>query len=270
MEKSKKNNKRLGIVLVALMMIVAIGATAGYTLARYITTGSQSAQATVAKWGVTITATGSDEIFGSMYKNAEIKKTEENDLSVKATATVVAPGTKGSVEFTINGQPDVKSQLLIALGNDFSVAYLEYEKGKYYYPMKWTVGTENTVTVSNEETLDPAAYVAELKTALTNAVKTELGGSDTFAAGATLTGKKVKISWEWALYTETGSESAKTEDAKINEYDTILGNLASSATFYDANDTYKDKYGSTAAEATKLAYGKDVKVDFTLTLQQIQ
>lgn len=274
MEKSKKNNKRLGIVLVALLMVIAIGATAGVTLARYITTGSaQSTQATVAKWGVTITATGDKELFGEKYDNSGSIVASGTNLAVSAAKKAVAPGTKGSFTFTINGEPEVKSQLDLAFGETFTLVYLQTKKSgvesasadEYYYPIKWKVGSTD-VTVAGANTMAPDAYKAALETAFVTAFKTALdnSGSNVFEAGHKFESKAVTISWAWDLYAETGSEPTKTEDATVNGYDTILGNLAASSDFYKVSDN--NPYGGD----TGLAYSTAIQVYFNLTLKQIQ
>ena len=51
-EKSK-NGKRLALILIAILLLVAI-AFGAYTYSRYVTRDSGNGEATVAKWGYTI------------------------------------------------------------------------------------------------------------------------------------------------------------------------------------------------------------------------
>ena len=107
-----KTKKRLGVVAAMLGLVVAIGAVAGNTLAKYISSVKvESEVATVAQWGYTVTANASD-LFSKTYAGNKIAASNADSLDVKATAKVVAPGTssandaegaEGALVVTING-----------------------------------------------------------------------------------------------------------------------------------------------------------------------
>lgn len=164
--KSKQTKKRLGVVAVMLLLVIAIGATAGTTLAKYITSATvDSKTAAVAKWGYTVT-TNAEDLFGKQYSDGKIVADDgEIDVDVAADYYVVAPGTSsegadksGTLSFTINGTAEVDAKLTIDV-TDFETVWLnpakigamvkgeeeeeEFELGEdIYYPLVWTVSVK--------------------------------------------------------------------------------------------------------------------------------
>ena len=162
--KTNKNKKRLGIAAMGLGLVLAVGATAGTTLAKYISSAKTEATATVAQWGYTITTTG-EGLFSSQYHKGKIvKASNDKTIDVYATKEVVAPGassegaddTEGAFKITINGQAEVAAQLIIDI-SDFDTVWLNQEvanatwvegdatksdqklgTGKYY-PLQWSI-----------------------------------------------------------------------------------------------------------------------------------
>ena len=225
MEKNneKQNKRRLGIVLIALLLLLALGATVGFTLAKYVTEGKvESAQATVAKWGVTVTV-NADGLFGSKYKNGSIAATDDG-IDVKATGegNVVAPGTGGKLTLSVSGQPEVSAKLTMTLSSVETVFL--YKDGAVYAPIKWKVGGEE-VTVETQSITTYEAYKAALLSAL-QAKLVEKYPSKAWEAGSQISvenGDQL-ISWEWAF-----------GDGSTDVNDTILGNIkAGTESGYDA------------------------------------
>lgn len=89
MKKNKLFIIGLVTVFVALLSLTLVSST----FAKYVTTGTGSASARVAKWGfkeVTM------NLENDLFKNVYLTGTSEN---VKSTAKVIAPGTEGSASF---------------------------------------------------------------------------------------------------------------------------------------------------------------------------
>ena len=117
-KSERKNNKKAAVIIALLLALIALLCYGGYTLSKYVTGSSKTGTAQVAKWGYTMKVDGSN-LFGKNYKfdGVASKATADSDgLTVKASGdyNVIAPGTTGSMTFTIKGHAEVKA--LIAMG----------------------------------------------------------------------------------------------------------------------------------------------------------
>lgn len=195
--KTRKKSVILAAIVLLLIAVIALGAT---TYAKYITSANTTAQATVAKWGFTVTA-NADDFFSDAYNKGEkVDATVEGTaVDVKASGLTVAPGTRGSMTVTLNGSAEVKAQLKVtAEGTD--VALKDAEGSVVYNPVKWTLKKGNTAVVT-DGTLD--AVVEALKDT-----------KATYEVGAKVEDEVYTISWAWAF------------DGQNDAYDTILGQFA--------------------------------------------
>jgi hypothetical protein len=95
------------LVLVMLTVSIICGTFAKYT----VSATSPGSTATVAKWGVKISATGN--LFNSSYPKALSSSSEISVQAGDASSYLVAPGTSNSsgVTFTIEGKPEVATTL---------------------------------------------------------------------------------------------------------------------------------------------------------------
>ena len=127
-QKTEKKDNRKSILLIALLlMLVAIIGFGGYTLSKYITSKKSEGSAQVAKWGFTIQADNS-KLFGSEYKwneNAMASTTDgTGTLTVKAdadnTRNLVAPGTTGSMTFSVKGKAEVLAKVEMKVAEGYS------------------------------------------------------------------------------------------------------------------------------------------------------
>lgn len=245
-----KNKKRFGIVAIMLVLILAIGATAGTTLARYISSASIDTQtATVAKWGYTLT--GSTEgLFSAAYNNGE-KKTWTSAVATDASIdvlgssandTLVAPGTGAKATlFSIQGSSQVAAEFKIDV-TSFATVLLTNGSGDgkvNYRPIVWKV---NGVTMTVTNASDFAKLIAKgIKAKVADAT---VGVKDAVVyvqlpANTSLLNNKLEIvvEWEWVL----GDESADTQN---NIYDTLLGRIAQAEGKVDSITDLADYSGS--------------------------
>lgn len=270
-----KNKKRFGIVAIMLVLILAIGATAGTTLARYISSASVDAKtATVARWGFTMTGSA-DELFSDAYNKGKVDTwTDKNSAKLDVwsgtkNSDIVAPGTGNSATvLTIKGSAEVAAQLTIDVSS-FTAIFLKQGESTYY-PIKWTVGS----TTQTSDITDA--------TGLAGLIKTELKKSNVLPTGVTVddaasTGTKVVINipagtnlgttgivltlgWEWEL----GDESSAN-----NQKDTILGQLAELA----KNDVFttNNKFATDGlASISSDDYSLTVGVGLAVKIMQVQ
>lgn len=226
-----KKNKTMRIASCLLVAVLLTTCIISGTFAKYVTSGTSSDSARVAKFGVTVQATTSSmfkqtyERTGALVTTAEIT----NSVSSSNTDNVIAPGTSGSLtKVTLSGTPEVAVRVSynadLSLGESESAANGNWvdKDGNYYCPLEFTI---NGTTYKG---LDYTS-VATFETAVENAINGDSNGTtDAAKAGATaefapntnlanITTGGLDISWNWAFSQNT--------DAK----DTYLGNQAANS-----------------------------------------
>ena len=216
---SKKNwTLRAAVLMFALVLITSC--FVGGTFAKYVTSGSGTDSARVAKFGVTVTASG--DLFAKEYATDDQTVVGTIAKSVISTDKVVAPGTESNGDFvaaTVTGTPEVAVRVSYKL--DTATLQLENWKdgdGKFYCPLVFKVKTPDGNTVISGMEFQTAEA---MKAALVNAVAAY---TKDYAPGTDLSGKAAEtlaISWEWPF--ETGADADKPAN---NVKDTFLGDEA--------------------------------------------
>ena len=216
---SKKNwTLRAAVLMFALVLITSC--FVGGTFAKYVTSGSGTDSARVAKFGVTVTANGT--MFAKEYATDDQTVVGTIAKSVISTDKVVAPGTESNGDFvaaTVTGTPEVAVRVSYKL--DTATLQLENWKdgdGKFYCPLVFKVKTPDGNTVISGMEFQTAEA---MKAALVNAVAAY---TKDYAPGTDLSGKAAEtlaISWEWPF--ETGTDADKPAN---NIRDTFLGDEA--------------------------------------------
>ena len=216
---SKKNwTLRAAVLMLALVLITSC--FVGGTFAKYVTSGSGTDSARVAKFGVTVTANG--DVFAKEYDTNDQTVVGTIAKSVISTDKVVAPGTTSNGDFvaaTITGTPEVAVRVSYKL----DAASLQLENWKdaddeFYCPLVFRVKNNNGNTVISGMEFQTAEA---MKAALVNAVAAY---TKDYAPGTDLSGKAAEtltISWEWPF--ETGADGDKPAN---NVRDTFLGDEA--------------------------------------------
>ena len=216
---SKKNwTLRAAVLMLALVLITSC--FVGGTFAKYVTSGSGTDSARVAKFGVTVTANGT--MFAKEYATDDQTVVGTIAKSVISTDKVVAPGTESNGDFvaaTVTGTPEVAVRVSYKL--DTATLQLENWKdgdGQFYCPLVFKVKTPDGNTVISGMEFQTAEA---MKAALVNAVAAY---TKDYAPGTDLSGKAAEtlaISWEWPF--ETGADNDKPAN---NVKDTFLGDEA--------------------------------------------
>ena len=230
----KKETKRKVLVVAgAIALIAAVGTTAGSTFAKYTDSAKATGNATVAKWGFTLTA-NADELFGSMYgvNTKVVSNNNANTVVVgNSGAIVVAPGTSGSMNLSIEGSAEVDALVKVEIGDEkFEDVYLKGNdgtdaEGVKYYPIEWKLSKTSggaLEDVDNDE-------VAGTLSSWASETRYEAGTS----AAVNIS---YKLEWRWVFEHGTTPE----DKAKFNGYDTILGKWSAGQTDtanYKANVT---------------------------------
>jgi len=213
------------------------------TYAKYVTSDSAKDSARVAKFGVTVAASGS--LFDTSYENGDGTITVVSSTDEK----VVAPGTKSdeALTFSISGEPEVSVKVAIDVEYEESTSDVFLKAGTYpdmttddpgdtftlnadYHPIKYTL-SKGSDKILNGGTMK------DLKSALATAVNSNIGSNMELAD----TLGEYSITWEWAF--EQGQDQA----------DTLLGDLAAGTV-----------NGIDAAN-----YNLNTNIEFTVSVTQI-
>ncbi len=206
-----KKNTALRIAgAVAVLALASTCAISG-TFAKYVTSGTGSDEARVAKWGVTIAGVATDNaMFANSYKNGE------SEVIVQATPDVVAPGTSGTFsQFDISGTPEVA----VKISYDATVTLTGWTvdldgagegQAEYYCPIVVKVNNEAVETTG-------VASASDYATAIQNAIEAVTA---TYAPGTDLSALEddLAITWEWAFEVDNAKDTAlgNAEDAGEN------------------------------------------------------
>ena len=231
-----RKNKMMRLASALLVAVLLSTCAISGTFAKYVTSDTSADSARVAKWGVSVVASG-DELFNNEYTDTT------NGLTVKSKddANVVAPGTSNTefsaagLTFTIKGAPEVDVKITydfeatedIYLGtgnyaNDTTGDTADsYNVDAVYYPVVYTLTKDGAeVAKGNLDAID--TYFANL-----TASSTQIDANTTLDAVYVLT-------WAWDF-----------GDAANNTKDTTLGNLAAGTTTTTNNYNLELSYSLT-------------------------
>lgn len=183
----------------------------GSTFAKYITTGTGSDTARVAKWGITVTMNDDLGAFKNQYATDDVDSTAEISNSVLADAEVVAPGTTGNFAFSVAGSPEVAVDLQykVNVHSDISLeagTYNGVEISENYNPIKFSVYDDPEAPEAMENGAD--LTLSELKEFIE-----ALSGK---VAPGTEIDKNYTVVWKWDF----------SKDENTDALDTYLGDEA--------------------------------------------
>jgi len=216
-----RKNKMMRLASALLVAVLLTTCAISGTFAKYVTEGTSTDTARVAKWGVTITA--ANKMFADAYKDAEATWTADENVDTitvqakTAGTKVVAPGTQGEfVDFTVAGSPEVDVQVTYTA----NLSLTNWTAGGEYCPIVFTVNSE-TYSLKDMGGTNESDTIAELETAIETAIinsAKKYHTNQNLSAVAT----DLNVSWAWAF--ETGADDAAK--AANNVKDTALGNAA--------------------------------------------
>lgn len=219
-----KKNKIMRIASVLLVAVILTTCAISGTFAKYVTSGSGSDTARVAKFGVTVTGTA--DTFKETYAKDDTSAALTGD-TVVSTEDVVAPGTSGSMAaFTLSGTPEVAVRVAftgtLVLGDKWVDS-----TSHYYCPIEITVGATGDTGGTSSTTLKGTDYASAVE--FQNAVNAKIATfTKDYAANttdlSTIGANAPAISWKW----DFDDSGRGTNDSK----DTDLGNAADPAEIY--------------------------------------
>lgn len=231
----KRNKTMRTAAVLGAAALLTTGAVTG-TLAKYTTMNSGTDSATVAKFGVKINVNDDMGLFKTHY-DKDTKDDQANTVVSAGTDNKIAPGTKGNMNFSIEGMPEVATKLTVTV-DDIETILLKastysLDAGKFaekdckvttttdYEPIKWYFGE----TAINDSTV----YDKTL-----NQLKSELENLTIVNKPNVSLNKTYYIGWKWdyetdidddeATWSYNNAAAAPYTDAKIaNFLDTYLG-----------------------------------------------
>ena len=212
MNKSEsKKGKKIALVAVFVMLIFVF-AFGGYSFAKYTTKGTGTDSASVAAWGIKVTANNTGN-FKTQYASAD----GTLQVSASDSTKVVAPGTSGSMTLAISGSAEVA----VGVKMEFSVTediFAKYGTDKEYHPLKFKLSVTGEDEALVEGSLNEIAnYVAGL------------GGKyiGTYGVNYNFDSAPVvyTLSWEWAFFTDADTDILDTAIA-ANDTTAMVGEEA--------------------------------------------
>ena len=211
-----KKNVMMRIASVLLVAVLLTTCAISGTFAKYVTDGTATDSARVAKFGVTVI--GKTETENNMFKTSY--EDTVAGVTVDATVDVVAPGTSGTMTgFEVTGTPEVDvtvtyTNVDVELGNNWID---KFDINKFYCPITFTISTNGgvaTICGLDYETAD--AFEAVVEAAIVAAAGYYDANTNLNTVNDDLT-----VAWAWAFTGATGSKNNQDD-----EKDTFLGDRA--------------------------------------------
>ena len=254
-----KKNVMMRVASVMLVLVLMTSSVISGTFAKYVTEGSASDSARVAKWGVKFD--NDSDLFEKEYAYDDQSNNHfaswVYSVESKGGDDVVAPGTTGDAyNLTTTGTPEVSYIVEFKVDDTtLETVYLKKDASgallaDTYYPVQFALSIGgNSVAIADgdaatlKDAIEGVAYFYEVDTE-TYYCRTSKTGS-WIACGNTA--PSVNLSWNWKFFVDNGTDAL----------DTVLGNLAADSAWYDAQ-------GFGAAD-----YNLDVSVTVNATATQI-
>lgn len=230
-----KKNVMMRVASLMLVMVLMTSSVISGTFAKYVTSGTGSDTARVAKFGVEVTANG--EMFLKNYEKTDGTYTlGTNTVESSDTWKLVAPGTtKGMTEVQLTGTPEVATRVTYG-----ATVTLDAEKwkvaGEEYFPVYFTIEGMTYGTDDSGLGFDYTfATVAELKTNVEAAIE---ACAEDYAPNtnlSTVSGDYPTVSWCWPFYTSDANDVKDTAlgDKAVAEDITISVAITTTVTQID-------------------------------------
>ena len=205
--------KNIAMRVAAFLFILTMISTCAFatTFAKYVTSGTATDEARVAKWGVTVSVTG-DDAFKTDYAKDDVNYSGTYSVSAVSTSrdNLLAPGTNGNLlSVSIEGTPEVATEVKVEFTFDLGENWVA---DGYYCPLVITVGTTDIIKGNDFASVDEfeAAVIAAVLAKCKNDDAAGSAGVYTYDVNDTIDAG-VNVTWAWAF---EGNDDAK---------DTILG-----------------------------------------------
>ncbi len=223
-----KNNRTMRAAVLLLALVLITSCFVGGTFAKYVTSNQAADYARVAKWGVTVTAHETGDVFAKKYDAVAGKP---DTVIAGDEYKVIAPGTKkdNAALVTLSGQPEVAVNVTYSAEHFSLTGKWLGDANTFYCPLIIKVTGKVGDTVKTETiNCAPMTSADDVKTAVQTAVAacSATYEPNTNLSTAAVANEGLKISWEWPF---EGTDNLGQTDEK----DTYLGNQAATAAGLD-------------------------------------
>lgn len=248
MKKNKTMRAASGLLIATLLSTSVVSGT----YAKYVSKGSASDTARVAKWGVVIT--GSGNLFSKNYlkgTNTPTTSTTDSEISVESSNTdmLVAPGTKSEtgLAFGITGTPEVDTRVKATI----------IAKDVYLAAGKYAIMETATITSDNFAANKANLYTKDDSTYTKLATDATFSKDTTYYQIQTSTAANVGSDGYYpVVFTYSGASTAKTanEVAAAIADSLTTGSVTTTTSTTDGTTTYSisDIYDSNTDLGTAL------------------
>lgn len=210
MKKNKLFIIGLVTVFVALLSLTLVSST----FAKYVTTGTGSASARVAKWGFKkVTMNLGTDLFNNIYTSTDGKE------SVKSTAKVIAPGTEGSASF----------------GFTYDATGVTKPEVAYNFTIDATGTCANEIkdNTSIKWYLDEAEYTFDGLLAAIKALSGDPSGTKRYEAGTLPEDLMHTVKWVWSFNVNETGDTADTDMGNAADLANVTLKITVTATQID-------------------------------------
>ena len=219
-----KKNRMMRVASALLVAVLLTTSVISGTFAKYVTDGSGSDTARVAKFGVTVTNAGA--LFLEDYAKMDAAYTlGANTVESVDNWKVIAPGTSHSnTDVVLVGRPEVAVKVTYEITTLTVSGDWTDDNGDEYFPVIFKVaGTDYYIGMNND--VDSVAdLIAEVKKAAANYSKTYASNTDLSDKGA----DALDITWRWEF--DGAANNATLKNYQTDVKDTDLGDKAANAT----------------------------------------
>ena len=212
------------------------------TFAKYVTAGSSSASARVAKWGVTVET----DLTGLFLDRYNVN--DRNEVISFNGDDIVAPGTSNSFNMntSVKGVPEVAVE--VQTSADVTITNWDVN-GYYYCPLTFTV---NGATISGNDFLTPEEFETWIEGRISKLTAQYAPLKDLAAAEEI----DLSISWSWPF--EVDDDSNAENGIANDTLDTALGNKAADG---DTSNDPKIEFSITQTVFQINSFREDVTTD---------
>lgn len=225
-----KKNFMMRAASALLVAVLLSTCTISGTFAKYVTEGSASDSARVAKFGVVVTGTtgAANQAFAMEYGTDDA--IYGGAVTVAASENLVAPGTSGTFsDFVITGIPEVATRVTYTanfnIGDQWKVSSTinnvedtgyEVSRNVFYCPIIIKIKGDGVNQLIHGLNFDKKENFED---AVENAIKAV---TNDYAPNVAPSDANLTIEWEWAFDKNSSNAHSLNNDV----YDTQLGDLA--------------------------------------------
>lgn len=237
-----KKNVMMRVASIMLVLVLMSSSVISGTFAKYVTQGSSTDSARVAKWGVGVVVNG--ETFANAYVRDDNtldavaqSRVGTNSVVSGDSVDVVAPGTKGDLAgVTLAGIPEVATKVTYV--GQFDIENWVDQNGKFYCPLVITIkytdesGNPKTTALNGLWYDSAEQFEADVNNYINAYSKYYAAGTNLAEQGA----ENLDITWEWPFSTSADNDVRDThlgDQAAVNNAATVQLTLTCTVTQVD-------------------------------------